>query len=149
MAGKETRGVEGAEAELFVDRPYVLTSPDSELEEWIRLVGARLVRLSADEHDALVARSSHVPQLASTALASLLQDEAAQVAGPGAVDMTRLALSSYEIWKDILATNPEAIDHALAAYIAKLEEIRRDLRSPATESHFERGARGAERLRKR
>jgi prephenate dehydrogenase len=149
MAGKETRGVEGAAADLFVDRPYVLTSPDTEIEEWIGKIGARLVRLSAEEHDALVARSSHVPQLASTALAALIDEHAAQVAGPGALDMTRLALSSYEIWRDILATNPEAIDKALGAYIAKLEEIRRDLRNSALKSHFESGAHGAERLRKR
>ena len=148
MAGKETRGVEGADRDLFVGRPYVLTSPDTELEDWITRIGAKLVRLTAAEHDTLVAQSSHVPQLASTALAGLIDGKAAQVAGPGALDMTRLALSSYEIWRDILATNPEAIDRALGAYIAKLQEIQRDLRGAAMESHFEAGAKGADGLRK-
>jgi prephenate dehydrogenase len=147
MAGKETRGVEGAGADLFVGRPYVLTSPDADLEHWIGKIGARLVRLDAADHDALVAVASHVPQLASTGLASLISAEASQVAGPGAVDMTRLAMSSYEIWKDILATNSDSIDRALGEYIAKLESIRRDLRGPEMEAHFRMGGAAARRLR--
>ena len=112
------------------------------------IIGAKLVRMSAPEHDALVAVASHVPQLASSALAALIDDKAAQVAGPGAMDMTRLAMSSYQIWQDILATNAEAIDSALARYITKLEEIRSDLRTAQMEQHFAEGASSAERLRK-
>ena len=148
MAGKETRGVEGAEADLFLNRPYVLTSEDAELEHWIKRIGAKLVQMSASEHDALVAVASHVPQLASTALAASIDERASQVAGPGAMDMTRLAMSSYQIWQDILATNAEAIDSALARYIAKLEEIRSDLRTAQMEQHFAEGASSAKHLRK-
>ena len=45
MAGKESRGVEKADADLFRGRPYVLTSRDAELESWIAGIGARLVVL--------------------------------------------------------------------------------------------------------
>ena len=41
MAGKETRGVEAAEATLFRGRPYVLTSADPELEAWIEKIGVK------------------------------------------------------------------------------------------------------------
>ena len=77
MAGKESRGVESADAALFDGRPYVLT-PESaaELEtpaaqnfrEMVQQIGARPVVVSADEHDRLVAFTSHLPQMASTAL---------------------------------------------------------------------------------
>ena len=115
MAGKESRGVEQADADLFRGRPYVLTSRDAELETWIERIGARLVVMTAAEHDRLVAVTSHLPQLISTALASVIgaAPDAAKVAGPAAVDLTRLALSPYEIWRDIFATNADSVDAAL------------------------------------
>ncbi len=62
--------------------------------------------------------------------------------------MTRLALSSYDLWRDILATNSEPIDRALAAYIQKLEHLRENLRTRQLQEEFERGAELAGRLRK-
>ncbi|MBV8842460.1 MAG: prephenate dehydrogenase/arogenate dehydrogenase family protein [Bryobacterales bacterium] len=149
MAGKESRGVQEAEADLFRDRPYVLTGRDPELEEWIERIGARLVFLNAAEHDRLVALTSHVPQLISTALANLIGHEAnaQKVAGPAAIDLTRLAASPYEIWRDIFATNAEAIDVALAGFIKKMEEIRSALASPRMEREFEVAREGAQALR--
>src|SRR6202041_2915531 len=81
MAGRERRGVEAAEADLFQGRPYVLTprSP-AELETpaardfqaWIPRIGSFPVILNAKDHDRTVAFTSHLPQLASSALAATL-----------------------------------------------------------------------------
>lgn len=149
MAGKESRGVEHAEASLFEGRPYVLTSRDNVLEDWIAKMGAKLVFLSPAKHDRLVGLASHLPQMLSTALGSALADEpeSAKVAGPGAMDMTRLAMSSYEIWHDILATNGDTIEAALDGMIGKLEMLRASLRSPEMEKEFERAAKAARALR--
>lgn len=149
MAGKESRGVQEAEAELFQGRPYVLTSRNSLLESWIERIGARFVFLDAADHDRLVALTSHLPQLISTALANLIgcETDARKVAGPAALDLTRLAASPYEIWRDIFATNPDSIDRALAAFIEKLEEIRGTLANPRMEREFERANKSARALR--
>jgi prephenate dehydrogenase len=150
MAGKESRGVEEADADLFRGRPYVLTSRDADLESWIERIGARLVVMTAEEHDRLVAVTSHLPQLISTALASVIgaAPDAAKVAGPAAVDLTRLALSPYEIWRDIFATNADSVDAAVSAFIAKLEELRAALLSPKMERAFEEAAAAAKALRR-
>lgn len=149
MAGKEARGVESADPDLFVGRPYVLTSRDPELEKWIEAIGARLVILEPAEHDRLVAMASHLPQVLATALASMFADtpEAMNVAGPGAADMTRLALSAYDIWHDIFSTNTPSIDAALGAYIERLETLRAQLRNPEMERTFQRAADAARSLR--
>jgi prephenate dehydrogenase len=147
MAGKETRGVEEADADLFRGRPYVLTCRDTELESWIEKIGARLVFLDPAGHDRLVAVTSHLPQLLSTALASMIGDDAAQVAGPAALDMTRLALSPYEIWRDIFSTNAAPIDAALAAFIDRLEALRTALPKPEMRREFEKAAQAARALR--
>lgn len=161
LAGKEKRGVMEAEAGLFAGRTYVLTpgSPE-ELETpaarafvaWVERIGARPVILGAAEHDRLVSFTSHLPQLASTALAAtvaanLTAPEDLRVAGPGLIDSTRLALSAYELWRDILATNTESIEQALTAYINELEQLRENLRTRGAQEEFVRAAELARRLR--
>jgi prephenate dehydrogenase len=159
MAGKETRGAASADAGLFQDRTWVLT-PDEpselqtpaarELRAWLEKIGARIVALDADEHDRVVSLTSHLPQLASTALAAVVgQSARTDVSGSGLYDMTRLALSSYDLWRDILATNSDHIDRALAAYIQELEHLRENLRTRQLQEEFENGARLAGRLRTR
>ena len=150
MAGKEARGAAEPEASLFGGRPYILTSECPELERLVGRFGARVVIMSADEHDRLVALTSHLPQLISTALAASIgtQPAAVRVAGPAAMDLTRLALSPYEIWRDIFATNAPNIDAALRVFIAKLEGLRDELRSPRIERDFENAASAARALRK-
>ena len=160
MAGKEKRGVGAADADLFRGRTYVLTPDDpAELEsapakdflEWVRRIGGRPVVLTPEEHDRIVSFTSHLPQLASTALAATVAENAGDrlsVAGPGLADTTRLALSSFELWRDILATNSAAIEQALAAYISKLEHVRDNLRTREIESEFEIAAALAATLRK-
>jgi prephenate dehydrogenase len=161
MAGKASRGAAGAEASLFEDRPYILTpsSPDQmnlprvrSFCDWIERTGARLVILTAAEHDRLVASASHLPQLLSTALSATLEDSPdpaaiASVSGPGLRDMTRLALSSHDIWKDILATNGDEIAAALARIENCLAGLRQGLDGGAAESAFASGRAFSLRLR--
>ncbi len=151
MAGKEQRGAEAADADLFRGRPWVLTSQgdhpvELEFRGWLGKIGARIVILDAATHDRLVAWSSHLPQLASTALAAALHDQqprAATVAGPGLTDMTRLAMSSYDLWRDILDTNKTEVAAALDAYIAELQALRENF-----EDEFARGAEFAQTVRR-
>jgi len=75
------------------------------------------------------------------------EEPQSRVFGPALLDSTRLALSSFDVWGDILATNRTPIQEALQAYIATLEELRRSLDSPAMRDHFERGAHFASEIR--
>jgi prephenate dehydrogenase len=63
------------------------------------------------------------------------------------MDLTRLALSPYDIWRDIFATNAPNIDAALGVFIAKLVGLRDELRSPRVEREFENAAAAARALR--
>ena len=166
MAGKETRGVQESDPNLFAGRTYVLTpeGPEemdtpaaTEFLEWIRRIGGVPVFLDPQEHDRVVSWTSHLPQLASTALAAALArrleiEAYSRVAGPGLQDMTRLAHSSYDIWRDILATNGPQIEHALDAYISELRDLRARLCGPEMSKmskEFELGADFAARLRRK
>jgi prephenate dehydrogenase len=156
LAGKEQRGAQAAEPDLFAGRPYVLT-PDrpateasQEFKSWLDLIGARVVEIPADEHDRIVALTSHLPQLVSTALALTLSRQPGRVNeifGPGLLDMTRLAMSAPDLWMPILKTNKGPVTAALEAYISILDNLRRALQNDNVMELFETGFGWAKLLR--
>jgi prephenate dehydrogenase len=162
LAGKEARGVGAADAHLFRHRPYVLTTKGlyarehpkvQEFVKWLSLCGAVPLFLAPEDHDRIVAFTSHLPQLASTVLAATVgsqahTDEELNVSGPGLRDATRLALSSWDVWRDILATNSACITHALTVYIDKLTEMRENLQTQRTGEEFSYAAEVAGRVRR-
>jgi len=162
MAGKEQPGIASADPDLFCERPWILTPPkgvisntllESEYLGWIETCGSVPVVLTPQQHDQTVAWTSHLPQLASTCLASVLHSQlnankVSQVSGPGLRDMTRLALSPWLVWRDILSTNAVAIDHVLGVYIDKLTEMRENLQTQRTGEEFTIAAEIAHKIRR-
>jgi prephenate dehydrogenase len=70
------------------------------------------------------------------------------VAGPAAADLTRLALSPYDIWRDIFSTNTEEIDRVIGDALARLQTLRGSLLSQSDmQATFTRAAQAASRLR--
>jgi len=137
MAGAETSGPSGADADLFVDRPCVLTVADSDDPEAIRVVeslwkglGMRLLRMSPQEHDEQVAVVSHMPHLASVMLMMVAEQQGGLgVASSGFRDTTRLASSNPPMRADILDANRPSIRKALAAFRVACDEMDRLLES--------------------
>jgi prephenate dehydrogenase len=136
MAGSELRGVEHAREGLFDGAVYALT-PDERtdpqalevLVELIRAIGANQLLAEPSSHDAAVALISHLPQLLSTSLVSLPEATASntlahQLAASGWRDMTRLAASSWTIWRDSCTTNQTNIANALELMIERLKDVR-------------------------
>lgn len=162
LAGKEKRGVAEADADLFFGRTYVLTPADAaEVETplarafvgWLRAIGATPKLLDPEEHDRIVSYTSHLPQLTSTALGAVIAEhvlsaDQLDVAGPALIDATRLAMSPYDVWRDILATNTDVIYQALTAYISELEHLRENLRTREMEKEFVTAGELARRLRR-
>jgi prephenate dehydrogenase len=163
VAGKETTGAIAADEDLYVDRRVIVTpsarsTPDSidKIETLWRATRARVERMAPEVHDALLARASHLPQIASSALAVALADEtvdgkwAAAFGAGGLRDTTRIAASSAEMWRDICLTNREAISAALKLYADAFAEFARAVESaddPRLMELFERGRRMRERLK--
>jgi prephenate dehydrogenase len=151
LAGKETTGVNSAEPELFRGRKYIVT-PRSSAElttpaaanflTWLDKIGAVRLVLDAARHDQAVAYTSHLPQLAATALAVALKSSQpnVEVFGPGLLDMTRLAMSPFSIWKDILDTNSSEIRQALESYITVLERFRDAVAAGDMQREFDNAA---------
>lgn len=133
MAGKEQRGAMAADGAIFRDRPYILTPSSAvsprlnDFQELLSSIGARTIVMSADEHDTAVAFTSHLPQLLSTAISVTLSEQEnlriLEVFGPGLLDMTRLAMSSPDIWHSVLSTNSDNVLSALLQFRNTLNHV--------------------------
>jgi prephenate dehydrogenase len=147
ISGKERSGIEQADPYLFRGAKWVFTPIESQSDpppsspctslhtgwmELIRKIGASPVCMTPEEHDLVLAFTSHLPQLLSIALANTVLGELRLDAGDGSYsrvpyggglrDMTRLAKSDPLVWRDILATNGNNIRRAL-------EELQRQIGS--------------------
>lgn len=162
LAGKERSGVEHASATLFENARYVVTPllpnhlEDARIKGFCALVesvGARPFVTEASTHDRAVAFFSHLPQLVSSGLASMIADQSAEeflpldLAASGFRDVTRLAESPYSVWRDICLTNIENIQAALEALIDKLEDMKLHLSDRELERDFIKGFKLREKLR--
>jgi prephenate dehydrogenase len=137
MAGSEQEGVEGADPALFEGATWVLTPTlDTDAEAYttvrsvVRELGADVVALPPDRHDALVALVSHVPHLAAATLMTIAAEGAEEhaavlrLAAGGFRDMTRVAAGHPGIWLDICAENREAIVAGLDRLVDALTAMR-------------------------
>ena len=137
MAGSEQRGVAAADPFLFENAIYVLTpAPETPetvsngLVDLVRRIGARPMRLQPETHDRIAAAVSHLPQMMATALVGMVGrlNEAdglpLQMAAGGFRDLTRIASSPYEMWRDICRTNATPIRDMIDLYLEALHAIR-------------------------
>ena len=126
MTGLERSGPEAASAELFENAPFFLcpipaTPPEAtgRLSRLITKMGAVPHVISPEEHDELVAKLSHLPQILSTLLAEQTSG-VREFAGPGWKSVTRLAASPFHVWRDILATSG-FLPHELRSFVQRLQ----------------------------
>jgi len=134
LAGAPRRGIESARADLFTDRPWVLTPRNgrsvavAQLSQFVRGVGAMPVEMTPEKHDQLAAYLNHLPQLVASALmravGSGVGAEGLALTGRGLADMTKLSASPPDVWKDVFADNADQIGAAIDALIAALSAVR-------------------------
>ncbi|HWF12631.1 MAG TPA: prephenate dehydrogenase [Candidatus Acidoferrales bacterium] len=155
MAGKEISGIASADANLFRGSKYALIgaetkpgdskNPDLRVKNFVTLIekfDAEPVWLAADAHDRAAAVVSHLPQLLSVALAGVVRSQTDEkglpvtLAGRGLRDALRLAGSPYSVWRDIILTNSDNLEHMLDQMIQALEQVRGELRTRALEEEF-------------
>lgn len=134
IAGLEKSGVAAATSALFRGRRIVLT-PTSEthiaaverVSAMWQAAGADVVTMAADQHDKILAATSHLPHLLAYTLVDMLVrahgQEVFDFAAGGLRDFTRIAGSDPVMWRDIALTNREAILDVLVAYRAEIDDL--------------------------
>ncbi len=138
MAGSEQSGLDAARPDLYEDSVVIVTpgkvhTSDAATESvktfWEKL-GARVSLLSPEAHDAIIARTSHLPHLVAAMLTESVdrgEEELAQYFGSGYRDTTRVAAGSEDVWHDIVKTNMKAISSEINRFGLELEVLKKML----------------------
>ncbi|MDE2367495.1 MAG: prephenate dehydrogenase/arogenate dehydrogenase family protein [Burkholderiales bacterium] len=121
IAGKEVSGIQNADAALYSGRQVILTPLPQTAPEMVQkatdvwsAIGAQVLKMTPENHDAAFAAVSHLPHLLAFAYFSAVANQPAgrdylSLAGPGFRDFTRIAASSPDVWRDILTANREEV----------------------------------------
>jgi prephenate dehydrogenase len=132
MCGKETSGIDAADASVFRDAAWVLTRSDPVLTDLVKAVGAHPVVMDAETHDRVVAGVSHAAFLLSVGYVLALSrradwPEASRLAAGGFRDMSRLAGGDPELYAGVTRTNRVNLLEQLDAISTELARLRRHL----------------------
>lgn len=137
IAGSEHSGYGASSGNLYQGKKVILTPLPQTSPEAIALVralwqamGAEVIDMAVDHHDAVLAATSHLPHLLAYALVDTLSQQGAseeifRYAAGGFRDFTRIASSDPQMWHDIFMTNGEATVEVLDKYIDDLQRLRR------------------------
>lgn len=133
MAGREQAGALAGRSDIFVGRPWVITSTVHSASEAVSAVealaldlGSTIFRMEASEHDRAVALVSHAPQLVASLLAGRLansRESEVSLAGQGLRDTTRIAASDAKLWIQILRANGKEVSKVLSELKLDLDKV--------------------------
>jgi prephenate dehydrogenase len=130
ICGKEKLGLENADATLYRGAAFVVTALErttgrakSAMQQIIATTGAHAVEMAAEEHDRVLAATSHLPCVLSTALALSTPEEFAPFVGTGFKSTSRLAGTPASMAMGILTSNRENILDSIQAFRSSLDEI--------------------------
>ena len=135
IAGSERSGLQNSKESLFVDRISVISPHETndnhllaEVADFWKQLGSRTKILSCKEHDAIFAKTSHLPHVISYALTqslfSKLHDRTFEFSGGSLEDYTRIASSDPIMWKDIFISNSENILKSIEDFEVSLKELK-------------------------
>lgn len=130
ICGKEKLGLENADANLYQKAPFVAsplerTTPraKSAAQQIISTVGAHYIEMTAEDHDRILASTSHLPFLLSSALALATPLECSPFIGTGFKSTSRLAGTPSHMTMGILQSNRENILNAIQSFRSSLDQI--------------------------
>ncbi|NIP38166.1 MAG: prephenate dehydrogenase/arogenate dehydrogenase family protein [Candidatus Dadabacteria bacterium] len=139
IAGTEKSGVNNIVEGLFENKLTIITPTENagakdmdKITSMWQLAGSKVINMSADRHDEIFARVSHLPHVAAFSLInSLLQKDSSlfNYGGGGLRDFSRIAESSPDMWADIFIANKEEILKAIDEFRDSLNQIEHSIES--------------------
>ncbi len=134
IAGSELQGLDAARADLYRGAVVIVTPGENEKDQaalvsrmWATM-GATVVSMRPEEHDRMLAKTSHLPHMVAVTLAASVAqggefENKSVFCGPGFHDTTRVAAGSPQVWLDILRTNQEGVYRELASFRDHLDQV--------------------------
>lgn len=133
IAGSEQRGVEFASPDLFAGCNCILTPLNKNakgletISSLWQLLGAKIIYLSPEQHDEILAYVSHLPHLIASCLVNSIKPEHLVYGASGLRDTTRVASGDAELWVNIFDHNRDNVIKSIDQFMAELAEFKSDL----------------------
>lgn len=139
LAGSHNSGVKFANDNLFKNTVCIVTPTKATNRDalntiksiWTK-IGAKVIFISPDEHDKLIAKTSHLPHIISVSLISTVLDNLIRKIQPfiasGFKDTTRISASNPVLWRDICVTNRVNIIRNIEKFEKHLAKIKNVLK---------------------
>ena len=146
IAGKEVSGISHADASLYNGRQVILTPLQKTQPELVQkatdtwaAIGAQVLRMTPENHDAAFAAVSHLPHVLAFAFFNAVARQPAgrdylSLGGPGFRDFTRIAASNPAVWRDILMANREEVLKQTQRFRAALDAMEHVITTENTEA---------------
>ena len=146
IAGKEVSGIAHADASLYAGRQVILTPLPKTQPELVQkatdvwaAIGAQVLRMTPENHDAAFAAVSHLPHVLAFAFFNAVARQPAgrdylSLGGPGFRDFTRIAASNPAVWRDILMANREEVLKQTQRFRAALDAMEHVITTENTEA---------------
>jgi 3-phosphoshikimate 1-carboxyvinyltransferase len=146
IAGSEKSGVTAANPDLFVDHRVILTPVESTAASHVELttqlwqsVGALVSSMNVQEHDQILAATSHLPHFLAYSLVDTLaamneKTDIFRYAAGGFRDFTRIAASDPIMWRDIAIANKDAVIHVMDKMMENLTALRASIEAQDKQS---------------
>ncbi|MBX4266870.1 prephenate dehydrogenase [Clostridium estertheticum] len=134
MAGKEESGLKAASKDMFKNANYIITPINGNDEENVSLISdiargmgcKRVVRLTPEEHDDIIAYTSQLPHIIAVSLIDCNSSikGVSKFIGGGFKDTTRVATINGELWPELLMYNEENIISKIEDFEQNIKEIK-------------------------
>jgi prephenate dehydrogenase len=142
MAGREKNGIFSAEADMFKSANVVITGAvkqsvkeESLISQMWKDVGANIIKMPAKKHDELVAFTSHFPHVIAFLLNKIYKKikkknpQIDMLTAGSFKSMTRVAVSSADMWAPIFAANSKNVEKYLNEFIKELDVFKQSLKN--------------------
>jgi prephenate dehydrogenase len=146
MAGSEKTGALNAYPDMFQEAPCILPPGSFNTDEGIQKaktfwedLGSNVINIDPEEHDLFIGFLSHLPHIISSVLVKSSSeklkdlDMASRLCGPSFKEMTRISVSSPELWRQIYVNNSKQVINAIDSFSKTLDEFRKILKKADSE----------------
>ena len=139
IAGSEKSGIETADPDLFRGRRCIVTETGNTSSSALELIvslwqhlGAKVEKMDPEEHDRVFGAVSHLPHVIAYEMINTIGEidsSYLEYAGRGFADVTRIASSSPELWRDICMLNRDNLVRFIDVFIGRLDRVKKDISS--------------------
>ena len=142
MAGKEVKGVEYADGNMFLPANFIITPTEKNTDKGIEFIYdlanilrfKRITKLTPQKHDEMIAFLSQLPHVIAVCLMTCRESEhLIAYTGDSFRDLTRIAKINEDLWSELFTINKDVLLSQMDLFMDEFMAFRDKLANDDTE----------------